>query len=326
MQKYGAAFLLAFIVSSCTSNGGQEQGSIAAASLAAKVFLSRKNQLGEGVIWDHRQLHLLWVDIVGKALQVYDPATKEIRLFNLGQRVGAVVPTPDGNAVVAMQNGIYRFDLETGDTTLIADPEKHLPGNRMNDGKCGPGGRLWVGSMHLEEKAGAASLYRIDPSGAAKQMLDGITISNGLAWSHDHQTMYYIDTPDSNVKAFDYDKATGDITNERIAITIPDSLGFPDGMTIDAEGMLWIALWAGEAVGRWNPDTGKLLAKIKVPAYNVTSCAFGGENLDTLFITSARIGMTDEQLEQFPQAGSVFAAVPGVKGVAPYYFGEVVEE
>ena len=148
---------------------------------------------------------------------------------------------------------------------MLSDVEAELTGNRFNDGKCDPNGNLWVGSMHLEQSAPKASLYKIDAKGTATKMLDSVTISNGIVWTSDNKTMYYIDTKRGNVRAYDYDKSSGDITNERVVITVSDTLGYPDGMTIDAEGMLWIALWNGNCISRWNPNTGEKINEIKLP-------------------------------------------------------------
>ena len=195
-----------------------------------------------------------------------------------------------------------------------------LKGRRFNDGKCDPAGRFWVGSMHMQQKTGEASLYTFDAHGNTEIKKDSVTISNGIVWTADKKTMYYIDTPTAQIKAFDYDNSTGAISNERIAVTVSENLGFPDGMTIDSEDMVWVGMWNGNAVIRLNPKTGEVLQKIEVPAHNVTSCAFGGENLDTLYITSATVDMTDEEKKEFPLAGSVFKVKPGVTGVKASFF------
>ena len=288
----------------------------------AYLVLKVETKLGEGAIWNHKSQELFWVDIEGKTLHIYNPALRQDQIFRLDQRIGTVVPTSERKAVVALEDGIYMMDLRRGATDLLVRPAEHGEGLRFNDGKCDPAGRIWVGSMHLQQTPGAAALYRIDAAGNAAKMLDSVTISNGIVWSSDQKTMYYIDTHLGNVRAFDYDNASGEISNERVVINVPEEMGFPDGMTIDAEDMLWIALWRGQGVGRWNPQTGKLLSKINVPATNVTSVAFGGPELDTLYITTASIDMTAEQQEQFPDAGSLYMAVPGVKGLKCSLFGE----
>jgi len=281
-----------------------------------------QNTLGEGAFWNHETQKLWWVDIEEGILFILDPATKDLKTYDLGTRIGTVVPDQEGNAVVALQNGIFILDLETEEMTLLTHPEDSLENMRYNDGKACPGGSFWVGSMHLEQTSGKASLYRIDPDGKATRMIPNVTISNGISWSLDSKTMYYIDTPTGKVQAFDYDAGAPTINNQRVVIEVPDSLGYPDGMTIDEEGKLWIALWNGDAVSRWDPNTGELLRRIQVPAHNITSCTFGGPGLDTLFITSSREDMTPEEVEAYPLAGSVFKVVPGVKGVALPFFGK----
>ncbi len=291
-------------------------------TLKAELVLDAKATLGEGAIWNPTTQQLYWVDIEGKKLYIFDPANRYNREILLNQRIGTVVPTTTGQVVVALQNGIFLLDMESEQLTFITNPEENVAGMRFNDGKCDPAGRLWVGSMGLEEEQGKGSLYRINNNGDTKKMVAAVTISNGIIWSSDHTTMYYIDTPTYEVRAFDYNNETGEIRSPRIIITILASLGFPDGMTIDEEGMLWIAIWNGGIVGRWNPETGELLQTIQLPAHNITSCAFGNENLDVLYITTARKGLTDAQKEKYPLSGGLFAVNPGVKGVPADFYVE----
>ena len=293
--------------------------------MKAKLVLDAKAQLGEGAIW-HATTHLLyWVDIEGKKLHQYHPATGKTRTIEVEERIGTVVLAEEDKAIVALQNGIFALDLASGELTLIANPLAGLPDMRFNDGKCDPVGRLWVGSMHLSAQPNAASLYRLDADRSIERVLDDITISNGIAWALNHRTMYYIDTPTNCVQAFDYESSTGHITNPRVVVTIPKGEGHPDGMTIDEEGMLWVAHWGGNKVVRWNPATGEMLQKIDVPAPHVTSCAFGGDNLSTLYITTAREGLSAEQLATYPESGGLFSVEPGVKGIPAYLFGKTIE-
>lgn len=284
----------------------------------ATLFVEMQNQLGEGAIYNHKTGAFWHIDIEGKQFFTTDIKTKEQKTFDVGQRIGTIVPNDQGQAVVALQNGLYTHNLESGNQELIVNPLDTISNIRFNDGKCDPSGRLWVGSMGLDQKPYRASLYSVEKD-VAKQRLDSITISNGIVWSKDQKTMYYIDTPDENVKAFDYDAETGEISNERVVVEI-GGIGFPDGMAIDSEDMLWIALWNGNAVTRWNPQTGKMIGKVNVPAHNITSCAFVGEELDSLIITSARVDMSEEELEKYPLAGSLFVVVPGVKGVQSTFY------
>ena len=282
-------------------------------SWEAQPFLNMTNQLGEGAIWNHITQEFWHIDIEGQSFFITDISTKKTVTYPLDEKIGTIVPSSTG-PILALASGIYAYDLASGNQSKIVNPEDSIDNIRFNDGKCDAKGRLWVGSMGLDQKQYRASLYKINNDGSAQQMLDSITISNGIVWTSDQKTMYYIDTPDENVKAFDFNLETGSISNERVVIEI-GGIGFPDGMAIDAEGMLWIALWNGNIVSRWNPNTGKMIGQVNVPAHNITSCAFGGSNLDSLFITSARVDMTKDELETYPLSGSVFVVVPGMKGV-----------
>ncbi len=224
--------------------------------------------------------------------------------------------------MIALEDGVHKMNLQTGESTLFTDMKSELLGSRLNDGKCDPAGRFWVGSMHFKQEKGKANLYTISSENILQKKIDSVTISNGIVWTSYKKTMYYIDTPTSTIKAFDYNNETGEISNGKIAVKIPTSLGFPDGMTIDEENMLWVGMWNGNAVIRFNPVTGKVISKIEVPAHNITSCAFGGENLDILYITSASVDMTAEEIEKYPLAGSIFKVKPGVKGVNSNFYIE----
>jgi sugar lactone lactonase YvrE len=174
--------------------------------------------------------------------------------------------------------------------------------------------------MHLEQMIPMGSVYKISATGETIKMIDSVTISNGIVWTKDASTMYYIDTPTQNIQAFDFDVTTSTLSNERTVVRISQAIGFPDGMAIDEEDMLWVGLWNGNAVGRFNPKTGELISKIEVPAHNVTSCTFGGKNLDKLYITTASVDMTEDEKTKYPLAGSLFVADPGVKGVPGEFF------
>lgn len=278
------------------------------------------SQLGEGAIWNHQSQELFWIDIEGKKLHIYHPESNKNRTLDTPSRVGTVVPIDENEALIALEDGIYKINVHNGEITLFSDVEATKTENRFNDGKCDPAGRLWVGSMHLEQSTPEAKLYMVTADGKAEPKVENVTISNGIVWSLDHKTMYYIDTPTAKIRAYDFDPDSGAISNERTAVQVHDSIGYPDGMAIDAEGMLWVGMWNGNAVARFNPDTGKLLSRIDVPAHNVTSCAFGGKNLETLYITTASVDMTEEEQLKFPKAGSVFKTVPGVKGVKSSFF------
>ena len=289
----------------------------------AFLYIDTIAELGEGAIWNQKTREFYWVDIEGGKVFTFNPLLEEMRTIPVGQRVGTVVPSSkEGHVVIALQDGIYSLNLDTKEMTLLAEAPYDPQTTRFNDGKCDPAGRFWVGSMALDSKPHAAALYTFNGTQQVTQALDSVSISNGLCWSADRLTMYYVDTPTQTVQAFDYDDSSGSISNGRVVVKIDDAEAFPDGMTIDSEGKLWIALWGGSSVVRYDPETGELLSRISVPAKNVTSCAFGGVNFDTLFITTASIGMNEEEQIKYSRAGAVFAAIPGVKGVEANFYKE----
>jgi len=281
-----------------------------------------KALLGEGAFWNHRTQELYWIDIEGKKLHVYSPEKNQNNSFDMPSRIGTVVPTSKNKFLVALEDGIYNFEKEKEQLTLFSDIEAQVSTNRFNDGKCDPAGRLWAGTMRMDESEAAAKLYSIESDGSFAARLDSITISNGIVWAKDKKTMYYIDTPTMQIRAFDFDLETGNISNERIAVQVSKELGFPDGMAIDENDKLWVGMWDGNAVIQFDPISGTVMKKINVPAHNVTSCAFGGEDFSTLYITSARVDMTEEELLQYPDAGSVFKVDLDVRGVPSSFFLE----
>lgn len=284
----------------------------------AEIELALKYEaiIGEGAIWDDRRQCLYWVDILGSKFFQYDPKANENKVFALDQYVTTIVPSVNENtAFLTMSNGFASFNLRTGELKPLGDPEPHLPDNRFNDGKCDPQGRFWAGTMSMNGEKYAGALYLLAEDGTIHKKIKNVSISNGLAWSLDGKTMYFIDTPTYEVVAYDFNGRTGAISNGRTIISVPESRGMPDGMTIDEEGMLWIAHWGANQVCRWDPDSGSLISSFIFPVSQLTSCAFGGENLDRLFVTSARDGLSDRLADE-PLAGSLFVIEnTGVKGV-----------
>lgn len=271
------------------------------------------SRLGEGPLWHPQQQVLYWAGIEDCALRKYKPATGEVKVYQMPERVSAVVPAA-GKLVVALQNRVCKYNPATGELQELAHVMQN-PDIRFNDGKCDPQGRLWLGTMALDVRPGAAALYRIGPGLQVTQVQQNLTISNGLAWSGNGRTLYFIDSPTHTIQAFDFNPATGQISNPQIVVRVPEQEGMPDGMTIDVAGNLWVALHGGGAVVCYNPGTGQELQRIEVPAQNVTSCCFGGENLDILYITSAREWLTEEQLQQYPLSGCVFEVKLEVQGL-----------
>ena len=286
-----------------------------------ELLVDERALVGEGPLWDEEEQVLYWVDILNSKLFIYDPASGENRTLDVGQHVGTVVTRASGGLMLAVREGFASFDLETQELTLIANPEAHVTGNRFNDGKCDPAGRFWAGTMAYENPKDSGSLYRLDTDLSVHKMFGGVAISNGIVWSLDHTTMYYVDTLRKNVRAWDYDNETGDIANERVVIDVPEEAGMPDGMAIDSEGMLWVAHYGGARVSRWNPGSGELLEEIPLPVTQVTACAFGGPDLKTLFITSAAQELDAAELARQPLAGGLFAIETPYRGVPSFRFG-----
>jgi len=289
--------------------------------LPIPVLKEKTCQLGEGPVWDVHRNTIWWIDILNGEFHEYNPSFKSHRTIVLGQMIGSFALCTDGNFIAALQHGFAFIDRFTGAIKMIADPEKHLPGNRFNEGKCDPAGSFWAGTMALSEAPGAGSLYVLQKDLLTKKVISDVSVSNGMAWSSDHRTFYYVDSPTKQVVAYDYEKSSGHISNKRTVIKIADDEGFPDGMTIDTEGMLWIGHWNGWQVARWNPHTGEKLLQIKLPVAKVTSCTFGGEHLNDLYITTAKVDLIKEELEKQPLAGSLFVVRDcGYKGVPTFEF------
>ena len=289
-------------------------------SLEATLLLDAKAQLGEGCFWHSIENKLYWLDIEGHELHIYDPVLKTDIHFDVGARIGCVVPAKNGGLLIALENGIHFFDTKTSKLTFLNNPLSK--GVRFNDGKCDAAGRFWIGSMELNLLKDAATLYRFDTDKSIHTMVNKVTCSNGIAWTADKKIMYYIDTPTGNIDAFDYDATTGNISNRRTAIKVPDGSGLPDGMCIDSEDKLWVALWGGSGVARFDPLTGEMLLKINVPAPHTTSCCFGGKDLRTLYITTAKHELTEKKEKQYPLSGGLFSIDIDVRGVpADFYEG-----
>jgi sugar lactone lactonase YvrE len=272
------------------------------------LVLAAEARLGEGPVWDPRSSTLRWVDIERGQVHRFDPASGVDTFFEVGEDVGTVAVRAAGGLVLATASGLYTCLDDGGRRALLHEVGTDPPGGRFNDGKADPWGRFWAGT-YLSKPHGGGALYRLDPDHSLHRMVTGVTCSNGIGWSPDGTTMYYIDTPTGGVDAFDHDPSSGEVTNRRRLVDV--DRGQPDGMTVDADGCLWVALWNGWGVRRYAPD-GRLLATVEVPAQQVTSCAFAGS---TLYVTTARTGLRD--FDDQPLAGALFALSPGVAGLPP---------
>ena len=281
-----------------------------------EVLVDANARLGEGALWDARSGKLAWVDILGRRMYLTDPETGATESIEVPLDIGTIVPRRAGGFVAALEDGFWI--VGDGASRRIASIAEAGPGLRFNDGKCDPAGRFWAGTMAYDEAPGAGCLYRLDGRARVTRMLENVTISNGMAWSRDARTMYYIDTSTHRIDVFDYALSTGEISNRRPHVWIPPALGSPDGMTIDADGGLWVALWGGGAVHRY--VDGRLDRVIELPVSQPTSCAFGGPDLDQLFVTSAWKDLSAGARRAQPLAGSLFRCRPGVRGVQPFAF------
>ena len=278
------------------------------------------DELGEGPVWDAGRRALLWVDIVRKRIHIWEPDARTHSELEVDRPVGAVVPRAAGGAVAALGQGFAYVDLDDGRIEQFLDLGLTDPSVRMNDAKCDRQGRFWAGTMSETLAEGAGSLYCLDTDGALSLVIPGVTVSNGLDWSPDNRTMYFIDTLRYGVDAFDFDAQTGSVSNRRRLISIPEPEGLADGLTVDGDGCIWVALCFGGAVRRYTPS-GRLDATVRLPITMATSCTFGGNGYRTLYITTGRSALADEERRRQPLAGSVFSTEPGVDGLPPTPYG-----
>lgn len=277
--------------------------------------------LGESPYWSLERQSFFWVDIENGKLFEHHIESANTKTYTFPHRLTVVLEAKDGKLILGLDRKLASFDLETEELTWILEVESDLPLNRFNDGKCDAKGRLWIGTLSTKFTTGSGTLYKFGKDLKPEIQLAQLTISNGMAWTADNRTFYFIDTPTRQIKAFHFELASGKIEFDRIAVEIPEELGFPDGMCIDREGMLWVAHYGGSGVYRWNPTTGKLIEKVELPVPNITSCAFGGENMDTLLITTAQENLTSEQLKEYPLSGDVFLVKTRTRGSLPYRCG-----
>lgn len=282
-------------------------------SLKIQAIGKRHSLWGEGPIWWNDSLY--YVDIEGKAIVRINPDTEEETVWEFPERIGCIAPCNNSQLLYAGDNGISIFDTQTKVSTSITDPENHLPDNRFNDGKCDPYGRFWGGTISLKKIKGSASLYCLDTNQNLEKKLEGLTNSNGLAWSQDKKRFFHIDTPSRSIQAYIYNGASAEIS-QATTIVDTEALGFdssPDGMTIDTQDNLWVAFCHGGCVACFDSRNGKLLQTIEIPAIETTACTFGGTELNRLFVTTGIKKDTPEN-----NAGKIFVidGLP-IKGTPP---------
>jgi sugar lactone lactonase YvrE len=269
--------------------------------------------LGEGPVWIEAEQSLYWVDVKAPAVHRFVPESGERRSWPMPEQIGSLVPRRGGGFVAGMKSGFAFVDLEANRIDYIANPEADLPGNRFNDGKCDAHGRFWAGTMDDGEQLATGALYRLDPDRSWRRMDSGYSITNGPAFSPDGALLYHTDTLKRTIYAFDLSPG-GEISNKRTFIQIPAEQGYPDGMTVDSEGCIWLAHYGGWRVTRFTPE-GRGERVIELPVAQVTCCGFGGPRLDRLFITTAAKQLTSEALARQPLAGGLFAIDVGIQGL-----------
>jgi sugar lactone lactonase YvrE len=279
------------------------------------IALDARDRLGESPVWNDCTGVLLRVDILGRRVHTWDPATGTTSVRNdTDGDVGAIVPCDDGASYVLAIERRLELHGVRGRHTLIAEVGPADDDVRFNDCRCDPQGRLWAGTMSRTRRSGAGALYRLAPGETIAKVLDGTTISNGLGWSPEGRTMYFVDSPTQRIDALDFDGATGTVSGRRTFAEVDPADGLPDGLVVDADGFVWLCLFGGGAIRRYAPD-GTLASHVPLPVTNPTCPAFGGPDLRTLYVTSARHRLTEAQLAAEPQAGAVVALDPGVAGL-----------
>jgi len=267
--------------------------------------------LGEGPGWDPVTARLIWLDILGSRVHWFDPATGRDTVMATEQHIGAAKARAGGGIVANLRDGVGLYDADGAFRWLHHEP---VPGRRANDAAVDAAGTLWAGTMRYDEAPGGGALARFLPDGTVVPVLDDVAVSNGTDWSPDGTLMYYVDSPTRRVDVFDADPGTGEIRKRRPFARIEDGAGFPDGLTVDAEGCVWVALWDGGAVRRYTPD-GKLDRVVAVPAARTTACAFGGPRLTDLYITTATVGLDARTLAGQPLAGSLLVLPDAGQGM-----------
>ena len=289
----------------------------------ATCVLDCQDKLGEGIFWCAEEQVIYWVDIAMPSfLQRYNPVTAEHKTWAMPEMITALAKRKDGTLFVTSHHGLNFFDPQSETLTQVATPEAHLPLNRANDGSSDPRGRFWYGSMtnniaddgsDLPIPSSTGTLYRVEPDLKVVAMDGPVGISNGTCFSPEGSILYFADTMAETIYAYDLDLDSGDISNKRVFSNLKGH-GYPDGSTVDAEGYVWNARWEAACVIRFSPD-GEIDRIVNIPASRVTCCAFGGANLDELYVTTSRMNVDPSEIEKHPQAGGLFALTPGVLGL-----------
>jgi sugar lactone lactonase YvrE len=284
-----------------------------------ELALKLECNVGEGPFWDEIEQKLYFVDIVKKQIKIFSPTSKLVETVQFNQEIGAVFLDQKSNLIVAARDGIFVATRDGVLETLLAPIELEDTSIRTNDAKCDSDGRIWVGTMAFDFTQGAASLFSFD-SKDLKKVVPDLTVSNGIGWSLDKKTMYFIDSPTKKVDIFDFDIESGELGNRRPFLLLGDLDAFPDGLTTDDDGGVWVALFGGGEVRRFDSQ-GTLTHIVEIPVKQVTSCCFGGEDMSELYITTAQNGMDSDSLIREPLAGSLFRAKTSFKGSKSNRYG-----
>jgi len=290
-------------------------------SIIAELIYKTQVICGEGPVWDEIEKKLYWIDIENNHVYLFNPENGANTGWNVGSTIGALTLREKGGLLLVLSNGFNSFDPSTGELKLINDPEEDLSEHHFNDGKCDPTGRFWAGTYHQDAENPVGSLYSLEPDLSVVKRDKSLILANGLAWSIDKTNFYFIDSVAKCIYVYDYDISSGNITNRKVLRQIEEDTLLPDGMTIDSEGFLWVAIFNGGKVLRIDPITGKTIFEVLVPnAKQVTSCTFGGENLDELYITTAKImegpdRIPENELASQANSGGLFKVKLPYKGV-----------
>jgi sugar lactone lactonase YvrE len=291
-----------------------------------EILVDQKALTGEGPSWDAQNGVLYWVDIPRATIYVYNPATRQNQGIDLSKdfsSIGAVLPCKSGGLLFTPERKIAYFDFDQPTYQILAEVEEDLPGNRFNDGKCDPYGRFLTGTMqNAPDGTATGSLYSMDRDTKVRKLLDGLVISNGLGWSPDYRTFYLADSFSKDVWAFDYDLEHGNISRQRTAFTLQPGSGVADGLTTDTDGMVWLALWDGACVQRWDPRSGELLATYPFPAKRTSCPVFGGANMKDLYVTSAAVGLQDSDWQAYPHNGALMRLKTEFSGMPSFPFAD----
>lgn len=288
-------------------------------SLQPKLFLAAQTELGECPVWDPDRNTLFFMDIIGKKLHAYDWITGEDRVLELPALGGALALAKDGRLIAGLQSGIHMIDPASGAVELLMDPEPDKPDHRLNEGKCDPQGRFWVGSISTLGRFPTGCLYRLEKDGSVSEVMNEISVPNTLAWLPDGKHMVFADSVRRQIWRFRYDAESGAIDDRDVFIDVGHFKGIPDGVAIDEEGGLWIAEFGGGAVHHYSA-AGNLIEKVILPATQITSCVFAGPEMRHLVIISVKRLLDEAGRQAQPHAGDLFIVETGVRGLRPHLF------